>query len=222
MTLPNTPIRPFMPSAVGQPYLNGLPWSDWSRDERFFCGALYGHISQNPTDFADWLIDHLSEHPGTGRPAVSGISKGGRWDAGYEVCFYRDYLWQQRQSARAQGLSAKRTFDLCLFGERDIVVIEAKVCEPFSAAQNKAFEDDFQSMGKLPGMAGIRLHLVALASSRYFSNARKHGLAGTLDVFQNQHISWADVATKYHSDPLLQRADALYKPERLFPGHAGG
>jgi hypothetical protein len=31
-------------------------------------------------------------------------------------------------------LPAKRTFDLCLFGERDIIVIEAKVCQAFGGA----------------------------------------------------------------------------------------
>lgn len=53
----------------------------------------------------------------------------GDWDLGYEVCLYRDVLWQKGGlSAVGLELPPKRTFDLCLFGERALVVIEAKVC----------------------------------------------------------------------------------------------
>jgi len=41
-------------------YLNDHYWSDWSRDERFFCAVLFEHGRQNPADFARWVNDTAS------------------------------------------------------------------------------------------------------------------------------------------------------------------
>ena len=180
-------------------YLKGHAWSEWTRDERFFCPILYHQAASDVQAFASWLID-TAELP---------FSKEGAWDLGYEVCFYRHYLWQLGESARAQGFPPKRTFDFCLFGERHVVVIEAKVYQPFSPKQNCEFDQDKERLCKLPGLEHVSTAVVALASSRYFENAKLHGWPETLSGFDGQ-ISWAQVAGRY-PHPMLRRANSLYK-----------
>ncbi len=69
---------------MGITYLKNKPWSLWTRDGRFFCAVLYYNANKDPANFASWLI---------GKSEL-GISDTGTWDLGYEVCLYRDFLWQ--------------------------------------------------------------------------------------------------------------------------------
>jgi hypothetical protein len=180
-------------------YLRNEPWSSWTREERYFCALLFSHASQEPSEFASWLID-------TARLTVDAR---GEWDLGYEVCFYRDYLWQLGKSAKQVGLPTKRTFDLCLFGERDLIVIEAKVCEAYDGSQNEDFALDKARINSLEGLEGIGVHVVALASSLYFQNAARFSRPGTLTMFDGR-ITWAQIAGHY-DDELLRQADRMYK-----------
>lgn len=180
-------------------YLKGYPWNQWTRDERYFCSILYSKAVQDVPAFASWLIN----------AAKLPLSKRGSWDLGYEVCFYRDYLWQIGKKAMAEGFSPKRTFDLCLFGETQLIVIEAKVFEPFKTQQNEEIERDKERLRLLPGLKHLQMAVVALASSRYFHNARIYGRSATLSVFDGT-VSWAQAAEKYQH-PSLFRADLMYK-----------
>lgn len=198
---------------MGIPYLRNLPWSHWTRDERFFCSILYSHASADPTDFAEWLIESTK----------LSADKGGKWDLGFEVCFYRDYLWQLGESARSMGFPQKRTFDLCLFGKRSLIVIEAKVFERFESSQSEYFKKDKRTIPCLPGLNQVKAYVIALASSTYYENAKTHGRSGSMDVFDGC-VSWDQLAKKY-SCPLMDRADQLYKRKRgdiLDRGSASG
>lgn len=185
---------------MGISYLCNQPWSAWTREERYFCAVLFCHARRDPASFASWLID----------AAGLDIDSGGEWDLGYEVCFYRDYLWQLGVSARQRGLPGKRTFDLCLFGERDLVVIEAKVCEAYSGSQNEDFAQEKLRIKSLEGLEQVNVQVVALAGTQYFANAARFGRPGTLAMFDGR-ITWLQVAELY-SDGLLRQADAMYKP----------
>ena len=185
---------------MGIDYLRGQPWSTWTREERYFCAILFCHARQDLAGFAAWLISN----------AGLAIDPAGDWDLGYEVCFYRDYLWQLGVSAKQLGLPAKRTFDLCLFGERDIVVIEAKVCEAYGGAQNDDFALDRVRIKSIEGLEDVNVQVVALASAQYFANAARHGRPDTLTMFDGR-ITWLQVAELY-SDELLRQADGMYKP----------
>lgn len=187
----------------GLKWLGGKSWSEVTRDERFFCAVLYESARRDPAGFAHWLIEVTSLN----------INPAGFWDVGYEVCFYRDFLHFMNRSARQEAFPIKRTFDLCLFGDSSIIIIEAKVCEAFGAKQNEDFKKDSELIAKLPGLGNVGVFTVALASSKYFSNAKKYGLTETLDFFDGK-ISWAQVAEKY-DDPRLKRTDSMYK---LKPG----
>lgn len=139
------------------PYLLNQPWAHWTRDERFFCAVLFEHARRDP-GFARWLVESSKLE----------IDSAGDWDLGYEVCLYRDFLWHRGESAASHEppLPAKRAFDLCLFGQKSIVVIEAKVCEPFGSTQNEDFAKDRERIHSLPGFENVNVQIVALASAR--------------------------------------------------------
>jgi hypothetical protein len=175
-------------------YLDGVSWADWSREERMFCAVLYEHARKDPAGFASWVID----------TAPIELAPAGDWDLGYEVCFYRDYLKRKDRSARGEDYPFKRTFDLCLFGEQAIVVIEAKVCEGFSTHQNIDFEADKTLIRRALGRDDIAVVVVPLAGSDYLANAK----SSTLGVFTGS-LSWRQVLAKY-PDPILERAEGMY------------
>jgi hypothetical protein len=182
-------------------YLKNQPWCRWSREERLFCAVLFEHARRDPTDFAKWLIAEASLQ----------VESSDAWDVGFEVCFYRDYLWQRNRSARAEGFPFKRTFDLCLFSERSIIIVEAKVCEPFDAEQNRDLAKDKELIQRLVDLDRLQVRTVALASSRYFANAKEYGWPDTLTAFDGK-LTWEQVARKYPDD-LLAQADIMYKSE---------
>lgn len=196
MRLAGDPTERKLLYPMGIRYLDGRPWSAWTREERFFCAALYSHAARDPRRFAACVIDR----------AKLRVDPGGAWDLGYEVCFYRDYLWRKGSAtAKESGLPAKRTFDLCLFGERDIIIIEAKVFEPFDTRQNAVFEKDRDIINNKLGLSNLGVHVVALASSRYFAGKVK---PSTLAGFAGR-IEWRQLGAEY-GDDLLERADSMY------------
>lgn len=130
-----------------------------------------------------------------------------RWSSRH--CRKWDFLWQKDgPSAAGRALPQKRTFDLCLFGERAVVVIEAKLCERFDPTQCADFERDAERIRTLEGMKDLDIKLVALASTRYFTNQPKYS-PQALRVFDG-HVSWQQAAQRY-DDPLLWQADRMYK-----------
>ncbi len=181
------------------PYLNGKPWSCWTRDECYFCSVLYCYARKDPAEFAAWLI---------GRTGLRAKTDGA-WDLGYEVCLYRDFLWHIGKSARSRELPQKRTFDLCLFGTRAVIVIEAKVFERFESKQAESVAQDKKLIPCLPGFERVKVYAIALATSRYFGNAAKHGRPETLNVFDGC-LTWGQAAKKY-PDARLDQAENMYK-----------
>jgi hypothetical protein len=183
---------------VGFTYLGGKCWSQVTRDERFFCQRLYEKIrSEGPQRFVEFLRGHGLDVPADGE-----------WEVAYEVCFYRD-LWQLR---RCEGtpLSPKRTFDLCLFGEKAIVIIEAKAAEKFDADQTRIFAGDIAEVGRLTGIENVKL--VGICASGY---SVEHEIKAQ---FNGPIISWKKLAARYENDELLLRADAVFEEREAFSG----
>ncbi len=180
------------------PYFNGFVWNDLTREERFYCFELYSHARKDPNDFASW-ITNFARLPG---------SFQGEWDLGLEVCFYRDYLWHQGKPIHGSEFSPKRTFDLCLFGPRDIIIIEAKVFQQFESDQNESFARDAKQIDQLLSPYKVNVWLLALASSKYFESVRNLSTGNSLEPFHGQ-ISWADAYHKF-GDKILKQADDLY------------
>jgi len=179
---------------MGYDYLGGLSWWQVTRDERFFCQRLFGLMERHGVG---QFVEHVNQVVGLAVDAVA------EWEAGFEVCFYRD-LWFQR--GRSGPLfSPKRTFDLCLLSGSAIVIIEAKAQQDFDRDQLAIFELDRQRVKEL---TGITPHLVGLASS---------GCTATLGcqgVFDGPLLTWAELASFYGGDAVLQRADDIYELDR--------
>ncbi len=184
-------------------YFDNQSWSDITREERAFCAELEYHIRMNPDDFVallkreSGLPDHLA----------------GPWDTAFEACFYRDYLHSFR-SAEKRQYSPKRTFDLALFSEKAIIIIEAKAAEPFTADQARVFERDRTDIRSILG-PNVEVHLVALASQVYFDNYDAIGRGTALAPFAGCRISWQALARHYGYPPLLRRACEVYERSPL-------
>ena len=182
---------------MGFTYFNDKRWSQITRDERFFCQRLYELIRK---DSPERFISYLHDKRGLDIPME------GEWEVGYEVCFYRD-LWQHR-GRKDLLFSPKRTFDLCLFGENAIVIIEAKAATGFDPNQNAVFAKDTDEVMRLTGVDTVRL--MGLCSSKYTPDDAISA------VFNGPIITWREMATRYGDDEVLLRADDVYEPHEAF------
>ncbi len=182
-------------------YLDNQPWLEWTREERVFCAMVYEQARKDVRRFAQFV----REKSGLAYPVSAD------WDVGLEVCFYRDFLWHHGNSAIEKGYSQKRTFDLCLFSEETIVIIEAKVFGIFNKDDAKKLNSDIAKVKELICRPDIKLNTVALASSTYFSNHKKFGKEEVLASFDG-FITWSDLYNEY-SDNIFEKANSLYKSQ---------
>jgi len=183
-------------------YFNGLSWQDLSRDERFYCFCLYQKAKNNPRQFAELIASK----------AGLNVEPTDDWDVAVEVCFYRDYLWHKGKPVHGSGFSPKRTFDLCLFSSNTIIIIEAKVDQPFDTEQNKVFAEDSKKIRQLLGNEDLNIYLVALASSKYYKADANNGSGDALRPF-NGRISWSDMYQEY-VDEIFNQAENLYGSDK--------
>ncbi len=182
---------------MGLSYLDGQTWNQVSREERYFVLELYNQVAAHVPRFIRFL----------NRAAKLDLEPDASWDVGFEVCFYRDYLKFKGQNVRATDYSDKRTFDLALFSEDRIVVIEAKCQQGFKTDQVCTFDQDRRDIPAVLGRP-IGVTLVSFASSRYYANEAKYGRAGVLDGFDGR-CSWDQLYTEYQVE-AFRTADALY------------
>lgn len=124
-------------------------------------------------------------------------------------CFYRDYLHQFNPKLKSK-FPTKRTFDLVLFGEKAIIIIEAKVAEPFKSEQSRIFTEDYNHIKKMI-KKNINVYFVALATKKYFNNYKKFGRGEALRPFEGRYLTWEAVSKKYPNSFLLKRACKIYK-----------
>ena len=117
------------------------------------------------------------------------------WEPAYEACFYRD-LWYLK--GRAGPLfSPKRTFDLCLFSEQAILIVEAKAQQSFDRDQLSSFAAD---RDKVKELTGVATYVVGLASSACPTTI------GCDDVFDGPLLTWRD------SHPSTVRMQRFFAP----------
>ena len=192
-------------------YLNDTAWEKWSREERFFSVSLYEYAKQDIKRF----VEVVSEKSGLN------LSSEENWDLGFEVCLYRDVLSGLGKKISMTRFSPKRTFDLCLFSESKVVIIETKVVSSFSATDLKSLSKDKQDIPTLLDLPELKrdseknpeveVLAVALASSTYFEYQDKYGKKAALENFDGR-ITWNDIHDAY-SKPLFERANSLYVPK---------
>lgn len=196
-------------------------WKQYTRDERFFCAELYFELKSDLKPFLK-LLDKKS---------VNLLEKDAdKWEVGYEVCFYRDYLFNNKEDIpvvwKESEYSQKRTFDLCLFSEKQIIVIEAKAQKGFDGKQLLDFEKDKRYIKKLLKRHDLSVEVVALASSIYLDNEnnilhrkipldKKDGIIVSTEMNKYKEIfaaqlNWLEVRDTYPKNMLFERADQVY------------
>jgi len=184
---------------MGLSYLQNKSWLEITREERLYCAFLYWDVKDREKDFISWLDDNYDLQ----------LNSNAGWEIGYEVCFYRDLLKSRGKSVNPTQYPSKRTFDLCLFSEETIVIIEAKVQQMFKESQIYAFQKDRDDIPKIVGKE-IDTKIIALASSRYYENYEKFGKKDILKNF-DARISWAEIYDSYSQKDIYKQANNIYK-----------
>jgi hypothetical protein len=185
-------------------------WEGITRDERYFCFELFNCIKQNQNPF----LELLSER--TGNNEFKNLLKTNEFDIGVEVCFYRDLSFHHKKSNEELGLSKdflKRTFDLALFSENSIVIIEAKAQQGFSKRQMEEFQKDrnkikdvLKNLNLGHDYKHLEVYLIGLHSSRYKPDDVK-----TKSYFHSM-ITWRELEDKYpNSKTIFKRANDIYR-----------
>jgi hypothetical protein len=160
-------------------YLNNNIWSNITRDERFFCYELYNCIKVNQKSFLKLLAESINPSSFLNNESLEQLNKlleTKTFDVGVEVCFYRDLIHYHQNIGKKKiekwaGLSLKRTFDLALFCEETIIIIEAKAQQGFDNKQMDEFEADKRNLKiffeRLNLKKSPEIYLVALHSGKY-------------------------------------------------------
>src|SRR5689334_19023875 len=145
-------------------YLGNKKWKDISRDERMFCSHLYFELVKNPLPFFN-LLQNIKIL--TNEELDKDI-----WESAFEVCFYRDVVFNLGYNGvRKIGATkfknvAKRTFDLCLFSENHIIILEAKSQGGFNTTQTTSFTNDVLLIRELiPDTTNVTL--LGITASNY-------------------------------------------------------
>ncbi len=178
---------------MGLSYLNGKSWTEVTREERFFCQHLFFLLKKHGTTT---FLEYVNRKVGLS------LAVDAAWEPAFEACFYRDL---RHLNGRTGPLfSPKRTFDLCLFSEQAVLIIEAKAQQNFDGEQLSSFAADRDEVRALTGVA---TYVVGLASSACPATADCD------EVFDGPLLTWRDLASLYSEDASLRRADAVYDPE---------
>ena len=95
------------------------------------------------------ILSYINDLAGTALP------RDVEWGTGFRGLFYRD-LWHL-QGRKGKPHSPKRTFDLCLFSEDAIVILEAKAQQAFEAKQLERFKSDCKEVKAITGVGKVWL-----------------------------------------------------------------
>jgi len=182
---------------MGLSYLNGKSWAEVTREERFFCQHLFCLLKKHG---ATTFLTHVNRNVGISLPLDAA------WEPAYEVCFYRDLRYLREETGPL--FSPKRTFDLCLFSEKAILIIEAKAQQSFDGDRDQltSFAGDRVQVRELTGVA---TYVIGLASSACPATTACD------QVFDGPLVTWRDLAALYGDDETLLRADAVYDPGQV-------
>ena len=187
-----------MSEASGLSWLEGRTWAEVTREERFFCAELFFVIRGDVSRFVHFLAQKEHWVEGTGREVLP-LDSEARWDPAYEACFYRDM--------KRPDVSKKRTFDLALFSEKTVILIEAKAHQGFDNKQLRSIKKlDRVEVPKLTRHAQV---LVAgITSSKY---TPKPDTRTYFDLM----VTWNDLAQWYCDDERARctfgRANKIYR-----------
>jgi len=176
-------------------YLKNNSWSKITREERYFCSHLYHHILKKEKPFVKWLNQILNTN----------FPVNNNWEMAFEACFYRDYYKLHKKKLPEE--LRKRTFDLCLFSNNHIIIIEAKVQQGFKGEQLNSFIEDEKRLTKLLKNHNVKISKILLYSHKYKFDINKFKLTTKNPKFYE--ITWKDLYKEY-KNPVFNEADEKY------------
>jgi hypothetical protein len=176
-------------------FSNGT-WSQITREERYFCSHLYHFLIGKEKEFVSWLNETLKTNLNTDQ----------EWEVSFEVCFYRDY-YKLKEKKLPEELR-KRTFDLCLFSATDIIIIEAKVQQPFHPDQINFLKQDIIRVKDLLEEHHVTVSSLLLCSQTYLKNLDKFGDPEMLKDYEKK--TWSDLYNHFQN-PIFKDAEEKYK-----------
>lgn len=176
-------------------YFGNKSWADITREERYFCAELFFDIKNNTKAFIYFLNKRLKTE----------FNIDQQWEVGFEVCFYRDFLYDKGLKVREMDYSDKRTFDLCLFSETDIIIIEAKADQKFDSAQLADLKDDII---KIKEILGEKYNKVKVKAYLLNSSHRER------EIKNFEKFTWFDLFSLFNSNPVFLSADNLPLKEK--------
>jgi hypothetical protein len=175
----------------GLSWLKGKSWSEVTRDERTFCAELYFLARADVPKFIGYLNDTRG----------ADLDMSANWEIAFEAKLYRDERHFHRRG-KDKNHPDHRAFDLALFSNDDILIIEAKAQQGFDNEQLDEFQKDVDRVKHLTGVGRARLS--PLVSSRY--SPKKE----TKAQFTGPYLTWEALASFYDHNPVLRRADEVY------------
>lgn len=216
---------------MGFDYLKGNYWKDITREERLFCSHLYHKINEpsKTKQFIKWLNN--AESPIKGFKNYLSLDEDTEWEVAYESCFYRDLLkfygfgvkehFNELSLVNNIGEDAvnliKRTFDLALFSNDTIVIIEAKASNGLTTKQFQEFEIDERLITGVFEFLKIKMPkiiFIILAADKYFKSPSfisPKGV-GKLNLIDKQN---KDILNKVDSNLRDCKIDSLISWQQL-------
>ena len=205
---------------MGIKYFNNKKWKDITREERYFCAEFFNYIKsqKKEKEFVKWL----KEKTNNGK-----YDDQYEWEIAYEVCFYRDYLKEiKKYKVQNRKYPQKRTFDLCFFSEKKIIIIEAKAQQALDLTQLTYFNDDKKDKNDIEMIKellgeNIDISIILIASSHYINGSIKKGDRSIVKICKENGydvISWEDINKEFIKDTdynkeikdIFERANAIY------------
>jgi hypothetical protein len=99
--------------------------------------------------------------------------------------------------------SPKRTFDLCLFSNNHIVIIEAKAQQGFHGDQLDEFEKNKKDIKRLLKKKDLKVDVILLHSWKYDPRSKR--------IKNYPRFTWIDIYFSFDKNKLFKQADELYK-----------
>ena len=174
-------------------------WIEITREERFFCSELYHDIKKDIKGFVKFLNENCSVN----------FDENAYWEIGYEVCFYRDLIKAKGSSIKKYNVGnktnypPKRTFDLCLFSNDQIVIIEAKTDQKFKDDQLTDFNKDDGFIKQILKDINSNVKVITILLS---SSGDQKDITG----FKDKRIFWNQLSELY-KNKIFDRAEELGK-----------
>lgn len=189
-------------------------WNKQTREERQFCADLYCHLRCRP-DNLKRFVRLINSDAKKCTDLWIPLDENADWEIGVEVAFYRD--WKQLKS---EG-SSFRKFDIALFSEEYLVIIEAKAHSVFERSSNCVhmppngtpnpeecelcqFDQDREKISKK--LSNVDVRVIGLCSSKYLNSTRRQiPICKSFDAI----ITWKELYEEF-KDSSFERADSIY------------